>query len=433
MEVGASVDVLTSANDTSGSCAVAIDLQPTPAPIAPGGRAGIWAFRWDGDDDPAHAGVAALQAGVRGATVELLVDGTVVDHATIKTVTHSLSKTRGRLVEAAAAMAARALKLVSSGIELHSPGDLRPSLKAMNGLSITAKVRNAAGRLLREAWEEQWQVGILRQTADELVGAPDLRSISWLPARDNGYHADPFGLVDGGQDDLILAEAYDFDERLGYIVSIDRDGKERTVLREPFHLSFPQLVDHAGQRWLLPEAKAAGCLRLYRPDPFPDRFVPGPVLIEGLAAADPTLFGDEHGFWLFAGDGAAQDETTLVLYHAADLLGPWRPHPMNPIKIDLGSARPAGPLFRANGKLWRPAQDCRRTYGGAIVLNEVLVMTPQIYLEREGPRLTPDPDGPCPDGMHTLTPFGTGFLVDGKREYRSLKRLTTGLRALAHG
>ena len=415
------------------SSAVVIDLQSEPARALPASRFGTWRFRWDGDDDSAHAGLAALQAGKRGSTVELLVDGTTVDHATIKTVAHSLPRTRGRLIEAAAAMATRALKLASSGTTLRAPGDPRPGLTPAHHLSVAAKVRNVAGRIFREAWEEQWQVGILRQTADELVGTPDPRSIAWLPARANGYHADPFGLAVAGEGDLILAEAYDFDERLGYIVSIDRDGKERTVLRESFHLSYPQLVDHAGQRWLLPEAKAAGCLRLYRPDPFPDRFVPGPVLIEGLAAADPTLFRDERGWWLFAGDGAAQDETNLVLYHADDLLGPWRPHPMNPVKIDLGSARPAGPLFRASGKLWRPAQDCRQTYGGAIVLNEVLMLTPEIYAEREGPRLEPDADGPCPDGIHTLTPFGTGFLVDGKREHHSLKRLTTGLRALARG
>jgi hypothetical protein len=47
--------------------------------------------------------------------------------------------------------------------------------------------------------------------------------------------------------------------------------------------------------------------------------------------------------------------------------------------------------------------------------------------------LRPDPAGPCPHGLHTLTRFGQGFLVDGKREHRSLRRWLTGLRSLAGG
>lgn len=415
--------------------AAVIDLAASRPGALPASRFGTWRFLWDGHPDAARAGVLALEAGRRHSMVELVGPDGILDRARIKTVAHSLPRTRERLIAAAATMPARQLRLRLADIAPPpTPPVGSPSVEPAATVSRPARLRNLAGRVMREVWEEQWQVGILEQTAGQLVAGPDLGRVRWLPPRDHGYHADPFGIAGGpGHPDLILAEAYDFTERLGYLVAIGPDGTERTVLREPFHLSFPQIVEHEGKTWLLPEAKAAGCVRLYRPDPFPERFVQGPVLIEGLAAADPTLFRDEQGFWLFAGDGASQDETALVLYHAPDLLGPWRPHPMNPIKVDLGSARPAGPLFQAQGKLWRPAQDCRTTYGGAIVLNEVLALTPELYAEREGLRLDPDPSGPCPHGLHSLTPFGDGFLVDGKREFRSLRRWWTGLRALAQG
>ncbi|HWL67288.1 MAG TPA: hypothetical protein VNS22_02775 [Geminicoccus sp.] len=422
----------------AGALAAVLDLRPNAQDAGPPSRFGTWRFCWDGMHEVALAGVAALQAGRRDAGVALMVGERVLEHCRIKTVSHSLPKTQDRLFAAAATMPIRMLLLLEAG--LTPPASEEPAevpgtaLEPVARLTRAARLRNLAGRILREAWEEQWRVGVLDQTPEQLVAGPDARRITWLPARQQGYHADPFGQAGAsGRPELVLAEAYDFKERLGYLVAIDRDGSERTVLREPFHLSYPQLVEHDGQTWLLPEAKAAGLVRLYRGDPFPERFVPGPVLIDGLAAADPTLFRDSQGFWLFAGDGAAQDETNLVLYRAPDLLGPWTPHPMNPIKVDLGSARPAGPLFRAGGRLWRPAQDCRATYGGAIVLNEVLTLTPDLYLERPGPVLRPDPAGPCPHGLHTLTPFGQGFLVDGKRESRSLRRWLTGLRSLAGG
>ena len=430
-----SIPIVSADDHPTSDAAVRVDLRPCPVQVSSAGEVPLWRLVWDGQDDPACAGVAPLQAGSRSATVELVASGKRLDFSCIKTVPHSLARTRQRLIDAAAVMIARAVRLF---LARQSPSavPVPPSLPGAprTSLSIGAKLRNAFGRVSREAWEERWRVGILSQTPEELATGYDGSKVTWLPPRKNGYHADPFGVAaSAGQYEIIFAEAYDFAERLGYIVSIDREGNEQTVLREPFHLSFPQIVEQAGETWLLPEAKAAGCLRLYRPDPFPQRFVRGPVLIENIAAADPTLFCDEQGYWLFAGDGAAQDETTLVLYHADQLMGPWRPHPMNPIKIDLGSARPAGPLFRTAGKLWRPAQDCRRSYGGAIVLNEVLALTPEIYVERQGPRLLPDARGPCPDGLHSLTPFGDGFLIDGKREYRSAKRLAAGLRSLARG
>ncbi|WP_159710031.1 glucosamine inositolphosphorylceramide transferase family protein [Geminicoccus flavidas] len=423
--------------------AAVVDLRPDARDEGPPSRFGTWRFCWDGLRSVTLAGVAALQASRRDAGVALMAGDSVLERCWIKTVSHSLAKTQDRLFAAAATMPLRMVLLLAAGITpsppaepAEAPGRARAArlTKAAHRLTKAAQLRNLARRILREVWEEQWRVGVLDQTPEQLVAGPDARRITWLPARRQGYHADPFGQAGAaGRAELLLAEAYDFRERLGYLVAIGRDGSERTVLREPFHLSYPQLVEHDGQTWLLPEAKAAGLVRLYRGDPFPERFVPGPVLIEGLAAADPTLFRDGQGFWLFTGDGAAQDETNLVLYHAPALLGPWTPHPMNPIKVDLGSARPAGPLFRAGGRLWRPAQDCRTTYGGAIVLNEVLTLTPELYLERPGPVLRPDPAGPCPHGLHTLTPFGPGFLVDGKREFRSLRRWLTGLRSLAGG
>jgi hypothetical protein len=113
----------------------------------------------------------------------------------------------------------------------------------------------------------------------------------------------------------------------------------------------------------------------------------------------------------------------LFIFHAAALRGPWLPHAANPVKCDLRSARPAGPLFLMGEDLCRPAQDCSVTYGGAVVVNRIERLTPTEFVERPFARLTPATRGPFPDGLHTLSAAGNLTLVDGKRHVTSAASL----------
>jgi hypothetical protein len=68
------------------------------------------------------------------------------------------------------------------------------------------------------------------------------------------------------------------------------------------------------------------------------------------------------------------------------------------------------------GVLYRPAQDCSRTYGGALVLNRVTRLTETAFAEEVAVRVEPDRTGPYPDGLHHFVPFGDVTIIDGKRE-----------------
>jgi hypothetical protein len=130
---------------------------------------------------------------------------------------------------------------------------------------------------------------------------------------------------------------------------------------------------------------------------------------------DATLF--EHGgkFYLFAttrGDGSYEK---LRIWWAPSLSSPWQAHAQDPVKIDIRSARPAGPLFRHDGAWYRPAQDCSGGYGGAVTINRLDVLSPDHYRETEVSRLVPDRHGPYPHGLHTLVVCDDIILVDGKR------------------
>ena len=81
---------------------------------------------------------------------------------------------------------------------------------------------------------------------------------------------------------------------------------------------------------------------------------------------------------------------------------------------DVRSARPAGRLFHAKGRLIRPSQDCSDRYGSAIVLNRVDVLTSREYRETIIGRLEPD-WMPRLSGTHTLNVTAGLEAIDGRR------------------
>src|SRR5437899_5637838 len=90
----------------------------------------------------------------------------------------------------------------------------------------------------------------------------------------------------------------------------------------------------------------------------------------GGLSDDGYVMGSNGRWWIFC-SGARCDDN-LLIYYADNILGPWRPHAQNPVKTDIHSARPAGPLLQLDGMFYRPTQDCGPTYGGRIALNRTL-------------------------------------------------------------
>ncbi len=105
----------------------------------------------------------------------------------------------------------------------------------------------------------------------------------------------------------------------------------------------------------------------------------------------------------------------LHVWHAPTPLGPWLPHVQNPVKTDCRAARPAGTPFTSGGLLYRPAQDSSRTYGGAVVLNRVVVLTPDRFREVPVRTIGPLTAGPYRAGLHTVSAVGGRTLIDAKR------------------
>jgi len=295
-----------------------------------------------------------------------------------------------------------------------------------------------------------WRIGLVHAPVARVVEdgfAGDL-PISWLPGgRPFSFDADPFGLWRDGRLHLFV-EHYDYRTRHGVIDRIELDEALRpvarqTVLREPWHLSYPFVFEAEGETWMLPEAYRSGRLTLYRAAAFPDRWEPCATLPLDSPAIDPTLLRHDGRWWLFYSASADRERRlgSLHIAWADALTGPWHVHPGNPIRLDRGGARPGGVPFLLDGEIVLPVQDCSRTYGGAIRLLHFAALTPDRVDARLGRRIAPGAGfAPFDAGLHTLAACGPVTLIDAKRIDRSgrglaidlvrgWRRLTGGLRA----
>ena len=283
-----------------------------------------------------------------------------------------------------------------------------------------------------------WNIGIVDAPIATFLTPGARPPVRWLPEPPRGsFLADPF-MVETDTGPVILAEGFTYAEGRGYIAALvgtaaGNFSSPQAVIREPVHMSYPSIIRHAGRIYCVPETGTAHAVHLYEAVAFPHRWERRATLIDGFAALDATIFRHEERWWLLC---SAQDGTpgeTLHAWFATDLLGPWAPHAGNPIKRDLHSARPAGMPFVHEGRLYRPAQDSTRTYGGAVVINHVLQLTPTDFAEKTVATVAPYRDGPYRHGLHTLSACGERTLLDGKRTrfvphefWRVLRRITGG-------
>jgi len=84
------------------------------------------------------------------------------------------------------------------------------------------------------------------------------------------------------------------------------------------------------------------------------------------------------------------------------------------VKVDVRSSRPAGTPFTSDGTLYRPSMDNTGWYGGRVVVNRVVALTPDDFTEEVAVVIPPFP-GPFGRGIHTIAAAGQSTVIDGKR------------------
>jgi len=289
---------------------------------------------------------------------------------------------------------------------------------------LTVKLFRAKDRVIhmvgREFYHEDWSVAHLAGSPSDYIGRDaSARVVRVWPHAIGRYLADPWVVSHDGKR-YIFCEEFDYETDRGAVVVAELpwcDEPTSAAIEEPYHLSYPQIFEHDGVMFCIPESAQARNVCLYRAIAFPHRWQRVRTLIEDFSAVDSTLVQFNGKWWLFCTSSETAERgfnSHLYVWYADDLLGQWRQHAANPVKIDVRSSRPAGPFFTHDGRLYRPSQDCSRTYGGAICLNRIDKLTETDFKETVTGVIRP-PAGRYSEGIHTISCAGSVCIVDVKR------------------
>lgn len=249
---------------------------------------------------------------------------------------------------------------------------------------------------------------------------PESKQAKWLlnPPADS-FWADPF-IIEKDNRIWVLLEVLPFSTQRGYLAAIElfadgSHGELQTIMMTDYHLSYPFILEWQDELYLLPEAGASSEAALWKCEKFPTHWTKAAVLLKDICYSDASLIENEGLWWLFLTIGeknTLNDE--LSLYYADSPLGPWSPHPENPVKSDARSARPAGNLFYQNGVLYRPSQDCSSVYGKATVLNRIDKLDKENFTETFVARIDADWQKESLR-THTLTRSENYWAIDSLR------------------
>jgi len=294
---------------------------------------------------------------------------------------------------------------VSRNIRVFSAG-------MFTGMVATVSMYLIAVKLVEPPTTEEtieWSIGIYAGSSplnlEPATGASNpVLAASDVTDINADFVADPFVIRDNNQW-FMFFEVLNSDSDHGDLgLATSADGLswsyQQIILDEPFHLSYPQVFEWAGDYYMIPETYQADAVRLYKAVQFPHQWILVQNLMGGLHL-DPTVFRHNDRWWMFTTTSLYND--VLRLYWASELNGDWQEHPSSPLIYDDASrARPAGRVLRHNDRLYRLTQDDLWTYGKSVHAFEILELSGQSYREQEvvRPVLMGSGEGWNAEGMH---------------------------------
>ena len=292
-----------------------------------------------------------------------------------------------------------------------------PSNWEMTRWLVPQLSRKTLRRLRRRPVIEHWHLALRtgRQLDVAAAGPADTSGFRVVESPRGRFYADPFLLEHEGQTWLFFE---DCEYAVGHgriscaVVRNGELGPPLVALDRPYHLSYPCIFRAGGELYMVPESVASRTVDLYRCRRFPDQWELEKELLRE-PAVDTTVWSAGDLFWFFVTFQEPRGfGTQLWLFYASEVAGAWQSHPLNPISTDVRNARGAGAIFRRNGRLYRPSQNCGPHYGYSFTLNEIVACDRERYEER--PVVTVAPEwAPHLVGTHSYAQSGDVEVIDG--------------------
>ncbi len=269
-----------------------------------------------------------------------------------------------------------------------------------------------------------WNIGVVNAPIESFLEEKK-PEVKWLGGvAMNEFRADPFGIVHHGKL-CIMFERYDYEKKIGEIYARVGNRVEK-VMNLDVHASYPFLIEEDGAIYCVPETNRANEVAIFKALDFPWKWKKVQVLFEGRIS-DATFFKHDR-MWFCFYTLADAPHSKLYIRYAKDLFGDWKEHKNNPVKNDISSSRPAGSIFTRGGKIYRPAQDCSKTYGGSVTINEIKELSGNEFEEVAIKKIGPYDYMGCmyKYGLHTISTAKGVTLIDGKsysHKWRGVKEI----------
>lgn len=240
----------------------------------------------------------------------------------------------------------------------------------------------------QDQWEVAYYLGDEQQSLEDTY-----TQHKFLKSPNGRFWADPFVIKKDNRFYIFIEEFINkLDRGILAVIEIDDKGNHRgaqPILEKDYHLSYPFIFEWENEYYMVPETHENGTIDLYRSKSWPDQWEYVKTMIDGVTAADATLFELNGKWWMFTTIGKESMDEELYIFYADSPMGEWKPHMQNPVKSDIRSARPAGRIFKRGETYYRPAQDCSVRYGYAIVIHEIIQLDTETYIEKAVNKILP--------------------------------------------
>lgn len=270
--------------------------------------------------------------------------------------------------------------------------------------------------LLRKYLNNQnWNIGFVATSPEELIKNKRLGKVEWLKHQyKDRFFADPFIYSVNEREIVVFVEELEFNKPIGRLSELVVDAKSKrllhkhTLLELDTHLSYPAIIRQGREVYVCPENGASGKLSLYRynNENHELEFVKV-VLSESLA--DATISQICNKFYMYA-TKAPKTQEDLFLYESDNFDGEY--HEVGQISKGRENSRPAGDLFKVEGVMYRPAQNCSMRYGGATEIMQITKWNAGCYEEKHLFSLQPS-SFRYNLGLHTLNFHENVGVIDG--------------------
>lgn len=222
----------------------------------------------------------------------------------------------------------------------------------------------------------KWNLAFIEEGLDDIVKSKLIKVHYMKGNNRHQWFADPF-ILDVTSDRIIcLVEELSYKTMRGRIAKliIDRQNykllSSEILLDLPTHLSFPFIYRQNDKILILPENSASGCSTIYAYNT-----IDGSLIKQNIVAhrpfTDATIFSDGDKIYLLTTQKPRQNGNILDIYELDPITLTVGEKPIQSIVFNNNCARNAGEIFKVNGRLFRPAQDCNGGYGKGIFLQEL--------------------------------------------------------------